>query len=447
MNSAVDSNCARGSYKSYLRNDREVPQSTLRSRAIAVVTSNVDNAQCSQQLQLNDVTMDMEHEYPYSIDVQQQSRSWNIHGNSEYNDLLSVSSRSNSDNEEMLSRVSSIPNIPSEEESSNSYDNDTQDDDNSFHEDNYDNSDNDAFEDAEDIEKFEYIPGDNNTRDSLYEGSRISKEEGYLLLLHFTIRHHLSDVALEHLIELIDLLLPIFVFRKLTSLHEKGIIRNVNGQKMCIKIHTIVSPVDSVARPILQEIVQYNGRYGCSFCLHEGQQVTVGRGSTRVYPGDVGSSRTLRQHEQDCKICMQGGKIVRGIKGPSILMLLPVFNIVTSFTPDYLHSILLEVVKTFTEAWFDSAYHDKPWYLGTKTTIFDRKLLKIKPPCEITRTPRSINERKMWKGSEWKHFLLYYPMICMQNVMPTAYLKHWFYLVFSMYILLQEKITNRFFFS
>ncbi|XP_032687037.1 uncharacterized protein LOC116851584 isoform X2 [Odontomachus brunneus] len=391
MNSAVDSNCARGSYKSYLRNDREVPQSTLRSRAIAVVTSNVDNAQCSQQLQLNDVTMDMEHEYPYSIDVQQQSRSWNIHGNSEYNDLLSVSSRSNSDNEEMLSRVSSIPNIPSEEESSNSYDNDTQDDDNSFHEDNYDNSDNDAFEDAEDIEKFEYIPGDNNTRDSLYEGSRISKEEGYLLLLHFTIRHHLSDVALEHLIELIDLLLPIFVFRS--------------------------------------------------------QQVTVGRGSTRVYPGDVGSSRTLRQHEQDCKICMQGGKIVRGIKGPSILMLLPVFNIVTSFTPDYLHSILLEVVKTFTEAWFDSAYHDKPWYLGTKTTIFDRKLLKIKPPCEITRTPRSINERKMWKGSEWKHFLLYYPMICMQNVMPTAYLKHWFYLVFSMYILLQEKITNRFFFS
>ncbi|XP_032686448.1 uncharacterized protein LOC116851275 isoform X3 [Odontomachus brunneus] len=157
--------------------------------------------------------MDMEHEYPYSIDVQQQSRSWNIHGNSEYSDRLSVSSRSNSDNEEMLSRVSSILNIPSEKESSNSYDNDTQDDDNSFHEDSCDNSDNDAFEDAKDIKKFEYIPGDNNTRDSLYEGSRISKEEGYLLLLHFTIRHHLSDVALEHLIELIDLLLPNSVFR------------------------------------------------------------------------------------------------------------------------------------------------------------------------------------------------------------------------------------------
>ncbi|XP_032679755.1 uncharacterized protein LOC116848100 [Odontomachus brunneus] len=260
MNSAVDRNCARGSYKSYLRNDREVPQSTLRSRAIAVVTSNVDNAQCSRQLQLNDVTMDMEHEYPYSIDVQQQSRSWNIHGNSEYSDRLSVSNRSNSDQSIRPPILALLQHFGSVYHSSRA------------------------------------------TRDSLYEGSRISKEEGYLLLLHFTIRHHLSDVALEHLIELIDLLLPNSVFRS--------------------------------------------------------QQVTVGRGSTRVYSGDVGSSRTLRQHEQDCKICMQGGKIVRGIKGPSILMLLPVFNIVTSFTPDYLHSILLGVVKTFTEAWFDSAYND-----------------------------------------------------------------------------------------
>ncbi|KAG5314429.1 POL4 protein, partial [Pseudoatta argentina] len=48
---------------------------------------------------------------------------------------------------------------------------------------------------------------------------------------------------------------------ELTSLYE-------------IKVHTIVSLVDSIARSILQAIVQYNGRYGCSFCLHEGGGTT-----------------------------------------------------------------------------------------------------------------------------------------------------------------------------
>ncbi|XP_071639254.1 uncharacterized protein [Temnothorax longispinosus] len=163
---------------------------------------------------------------------------------------------------------------------------------------------------------------------------------------------------------------------------------------------------------------------------------------TRVYPGCVKEPRTLRQHEVDCEIAMQTRTTPHGVKGPSVLMLLPVFDITSSFTLDYLHNGLLGVAKTFADAWFHSSNHEKDWYIGNKVDLIDEKLLRIKPPCEITRTPRSISERNLWKASEWKHFLLYYSLICLQNVMPLQYVKHWFLFVFSMHIFLQEKISD-----
>lgn len=237
------------------------------------------------------------------------------------------------------------------------------------------------------------------------------------------------------------LFLKYFV-EELITLHETGITRCVGEQEIKIKVHTIASPVDSIARPVLQDITQLHGQFGCSFCLHEGQQVPIKRGMTRLYPGDLGIPRTIDQHERDCQEAMRIGKPVRGVKGPSILMLLPVFNIISSFTPDYLHSVLLGVVKTFTDAWFDSANHEKNWYLGLKIPEFNSKLLQIKPPREITRTPRSITDRKYWKGSEWKNFLLYYSLVCLENLMPRKYVQHWYFLVFSMHIFLKKKINK-----
>lgn len=72
----------------------------------------------------------------------------------------------------------------------------------------------------------------------------------------------------------------------------------------------------------------------------------------------------------------------------------------------------------------------------------DTILYSIKPPSEITRVPRSITEYKMWKASEWKNFLLYYSLPCLQGIrMPKKYIDHWFFLVCSMHIFLREKIS------
>jgi hypothetical protein len=48
-------------------------------------------------------------------------------------------------------------------------------------------------------------------------------------------------------------------------------------------VHAVVCSVDAVARYMVQGIKQFNGKYGCSWCLHPGEQVDKGNGKVRIY--------------------------------------------------------------------------------------------------------------------------------------------------------------------
>ena len=53
---------------------------------------------------------------------------------------------------------------------------------------------------------------------------------------------------------------------------------------------------------------------------------------------------------------------VFGIKGKYVLFTLPKFDIVNNNPVDYMHCILLGVVRTFISLWCDSKNHKEPWY-------------------------------------------------------------------------------------
>lgn len=213
-------------------------------------------------------------------------------------------------------------------------------------------------------------------------------------------------------------------------------------EPITIKVHTILAPVDSVERCALQNIHQFNGRYGCSLCLNPGEHVPVGNGYTRVYRGEEGIKRTKSQHRRDAIKAEREDTIVNGVKGVSLLMLLPIFNIIRSFPPEYMHSVLLGVVKLFLSTWFDPKNCRKPWYIGTKSQILDNRLSKILPPCEITRTPQSVNNISQWKASEFKNFLIYYSLPCLKNLLPSVFYKHWSLLVYAIYVFDSDKIET-----
>ena len=92
-----------------------------------------------------------------------------------------------------------------------------------------------------------------------------------------------------------------------------------------IKVHSIIASVDSVARPMIQNIKQFNGKFGCPYCLNEGAIRSVGRGQSRMYIGSLGTKRTLQQHLDDCDFVNLNGYIRRGVKGASVLLLLKGF--------------------------------------------------------------------------------------------------------------------------
>ena len=79
--------------------------------------------------------------------------------------------------------------------------------------------------------------------------------------------------------------------------------------------------------------------------------------------------------------------VVMGVKGVSLTSLIPNFNIIACYPPEYMHSVLLGVVRLLLNTWFDSQSNNEPYYLRNKKQIFDARMLEILPRSEITRTP------------------------------------------------------------
>lgn len=164
---------------------------------------------------------------------------------------------------------------------------------------------------------------------------------------------------------------------------------------------------DSVARPIFQNMTQFNGQYGCSLCLHPGEQVEKGNGTVRVYPYKEVPKRDHASTIRDAREALHTKKPVRGVKGPTCLIKIPHFDIISGMPPDHMHNMHLGVVRQMASMWLDSENHEKPYYIGNRVNELDEQLLQIKPPCSITRVPRSLQQRKFWKASEWQKWLLF----------------------------------------
>lgn len=209
----------------------------------------------------------------------------------------------------------------------------------------------------------------------------------------------------------------------------------------CTKVVNLLCTVDSVARAVVQNIKQFNGQYGCNFCEHPGERVEKGGGYTRVYPLSTPLPRK-RTHESilhDSELATAENP-VNGVKGLSPLARLEHFNMAESFVPDYLHAVLLGVVKQITGLWFDNKVDAVQLKSPRVSHQIDERLKSVRPPSEVTRLPRSVNQRRMWKGSEWKTFLFISPFVLL-GLLPSLYFNHWLLLAFAVYSLTKSSIN------
>lgn len=93
------------------------------------------------------------------------------------------------------------------------------------------------------------------------------------------------------------------------------------GKEMISYVSARVCSVDAVARAMLQNIKQFNGKYGCSLCEHPEQSCVKGSGAgnrQQIYPPcSTHRLTTGTRMKTQAVRAVEENKAIKGVKGPS----------------------------------------------------------------------------------------------------------------------------------
>ena len=228
------------------------------------------------------------------------------------------------------------------------------------------------------------------------------------------------------------------VIDKIKILSDKGISAHTPAGLKTIRAMLLAGIFDLPAKAMVLNTVQFNGNFGCNYCIDRGININPGQ---HVYPPD--DSHTLRSGLNMKEWANQAestGEHVFGVKGNSVLS--GVVNIPFGAPIDYMHAVLEGVTKMFLKCWFNTKHHDKPYYLKPYVADIDKAIARIKPPHEFQRSPRSIESSlHLWKASEYRAFLLFYSVPVLKSFLPSEYIYHFSLLVYGMHVLLGRSIA------
>lgn len=237
---------------------------------------------------------------------------------------------------------------------------------------------------------------------------------------------------------LMNLYISLFVAQAKKLMQNQIVIKNSAGNDISFRVLFLHASVDSVARPIMQNRLQFNGYMGCSWCYEHGEFYS----RAMRYPLNE-NEPGIRTHDEyliDVANAQALGKSIRGVKGFSSLITLSDFDCVWGFPVEYMHGILLGVTRQLWELWIKPG---TPWYLDlTNQAEINRRLLNIKPPKEIHRDPRSMKNRSKWKASEWRSWLLFYCIPCLSGILQPNIFRSLLLFVRSIHTLLSMNITE-----
>ncbi|KAL7290571.1 hypothetical protein TKK_0015337 [Trichogramma kaykai] len=191
--------------------------------------------------------------------------------------------------------------------------------------------------------------------------------------------------------------------------------------------------VDSVARPIMQNRLQFNGYYGCSYCYLIGLHK---EGCVRYPMGkQIPEIRDHETHLEDLKLVNEMGiKSVHGVKGESVLLTIDNFDIIWNLPPDYMHNSLMGVTKQLTMFWKSAL--KKAEYEKLK-----KRMSHVKLSRDLRRSLRSLDHIAKYKALEWKMWLLFVSVPCLFDIIDEDMHKSYQLFVNSIFILLKKDIT------
>lgn len=228
------------------------------------------------------------------------------------------------------------------------------------------------------------------------------------------------------------------ILRNISSLEEGIVVKQQHSTSdVIIRAKLVLGIFDLPAKAAVTNTKQFNGEHGCFYCLDKGEV----HNRSRIYPPH--DQHLLRSSHQMKKWAAEAerGKVTKfGVKGYSFLS--EYLSFPESIPIDYMHSILEGVFKQLMKLWFDSSSHSQPYSLRKHIACINRVLERVKPPLEIQRMPRSIQNISFYKASEYRAWLLFYAVPICSFFLPPDYTHHLILLVNAIHILLSDKIKK-----
>lgn len=119
------------------------------------------------------------------------------------------------------------------------------------------------------------------------------------------------------------------------------------------------------------------------------------------------------------------------------------FDLINGFGIDYMHCVLLGVMKKLMNLWLDSTNHSKEYYIKKpQQIILNDRLLGLKSISEILRKPKSIFLRGEYKANEYRSMMLYYLRFALPGLLSMKYVQHFQLLSSAIYLLLKKSISD-----
>ena len=219
-----------------------------------------------------------------------------------------------------------------------------------------------------------------------------------------------------------------------------GSTRIMNGHQFEILFHALVCDVS--AKSMVLNTAGHSGYNSCSKCTQCGTwQVPQGRkvqGKGRVcFPFEQNQPEVrLRTDEEFANNLCDGYQ-----HGNTSLLKIPGFLGVTRVPLDYMHLILLGVVKRLIRLWLQGPKINR---LGRQDImrITSRLLtLSSSTPNEFSRRPGAISQFHIWKATQFRSFLLYTGPAVLKGVLKEPLYKNFILLHSAVTILVDSDLV------
>lgn len=134
------------------------------------------------------------------------------------------------------------------------------------------------------------------------------------------------------------------------------------------------------------------------------------------------------------------GRIIKGVKGCSPFAGFLHFDLVFSYTFDYMHTVCLGLVKHLGQLW----NADKCRFFSNYATYkkFNKELADLKSPKIFTRSLDSLENSKDWKAAQCRDFLLFKGPAILEGKLNEEYHQHFLKISVAIGIFLKDSINE-----